>query len=362
VKVVLTGGGTGGHIYPALSVAQALRDIDHYIELLFVGSSHGPEGDLAREAGIPFKAIPSLPLTRAFSFRNVQSLIGLAAGVPRARRILRDFAPDVAIGTGGYTTAAVLIAQRLLGGKIVIHEQNAIPGRTNRLLGIIADRVCVTFNSSADYFSAKKVVVTGMPIRKEFASLPEKPEARSKLGLRVDAFTILVIGGSQGARRLNELMFSAWPMLNDGATQVVHQVGDRNVEQARSFAEEFGSMYRVETYVDAPLAMAAADLVVCRSGASTLAEITAVGLPSIQVPYPYAYADHQKRNAEYLVSRGAAILCEEQYCTSEHLASLICELRSNSEKLGAMASASAAAGRPDAARTVAEVAMSLAGK
>lgn len=311
---------------------------------------------------MPFKAIPSLPLTRALSLRNAQSLARLVAGVPRARRILREFAPDVAIGTGGYTTAAVLIAQRSLGGKIVIHEQNAVPGRTNRLLGIIADRVCVTFNSSADYFSAKKVVVTGMPIRQEFAALPEKTEARSRLGLRVDAFTILVIGGSQGARRLNELMFSAWPMLDDGATQVIHQVGDRNIEQARSCAEELGPLYRVESYVDTPLAMAAADLVVCRSGASTLAEITAVGLPSIQVPYPYAYADHQKKNAEYLVSRGAAILCEEQSCTSEHLADLIRDLRSNPEKLGAMASASLAIGRPGAARTVAEVALSLAGK
>lgn len=311
---------------------------------------------------MPFKAIPSLPLTRALSLRNAQSLARLVAGVPRARRILREFAPDVAIGTGGYTTAAVLIAQRLLGGKIVIHEQNAVPGRTNRLLGIIADRVCVTFNSSADYFSAKKVVVTGMPIRQEFAALPEKTEARSRLGLRVDAFTVLVIGGSQGARRLNELMFSAWPMLDNGATQVIHQVGDRNIEQARSCAGELGPLYRVESYVDTPLAMAAADLVICRSGASTLAEITAVGLPSIQVPYPYAYADHQKKNAEYLVSRGAAILCEEQSCTSEHLADLICDLRSNPEKLRAMASASHAMGRPGAARTVAEVALSLAGK
>jgi len=311
---------------------------------------------------VPFKAIPSLPLTRALSLRNARSLAMLAAGIPRARRILREFAPDVAIGTGGYTTAAVLIAQRSLGGKIVIHEQNAVPGRTNRFLSIIADRVCVTFNSSADYFSAKKVVVTGMPIRQEFAALPEKIEARSRLGLKVDAFTILVIGGSQGARRLNELMFYAWPMLNDGATQVIHQVGDRNIEQARSFAGELGPLYRVESYVDTPLAMAAADLVVCRSGASTLAEITAVGLPSIQVPYPYAYADHQKKNAEYLVSRGAAILCEEQSCTSEHLADLIRDLRSNPEKLRAMASASHAMGRLGAARTVAEVALSLAGK
>jgi len=334
-------------------------DIGPDVELLFVGSSHGPERALAADAGIPFKAVPSSSLTRALSVRNAVSLARLAAGVPRARRILKSFGARVVIGTGGYTTAAVLLAARTLGMKIVIHEQNAVPGRTNLWLARIADRVCVTFESSASYFDSRKVVVTGMPIREVFSRLPAKAEARRALGLREDAFTILIIGGSQGARRLNELMLGAWPLLDDGATQVLHQVGERNVEEARAAAEEFGKSYRVEAYLDTPAAMAAADLVICRSGASTIYEVAAAGLPSILIPYPFAYADHQKRNAEYLVEHGAAILCEEGMCSSRWLVDIVRELREAPERLAAMASASAALARPDAARKVAEVAVDL---
>lgn len=326
---------------------------------MFVGSSHGPEGALAAGAGIPFQAVPSSSLTRALSVRNAVSLARLAAGVPRARRILKSFGARVVIGTGGYTTAAVLLAARTLGLKVVIHEQNAIPGRTNVWLARVADKVCVTFESSASFFDSRKVVVTGMPIREVFAHLPAKADARRTLGLREDAFTILIIGGSQGARRLNELMLGAWPLLDDGATQVLHQAGDRNIGEARAAAEGFGEAYRVEAYLDAPVSMAAADLVICRSGASTISEVAAAGLPSILIPYPFAYANHQKRNAEYLVEHRAAILCEEGACSSQWLADLIRELRESPDRLGALASASAALARPDAARRVAEVAMSL---
>lgn len=364
MKIVLTGGGTGGHIYPAISVGQAILAAQPDAELLFVGSSHGPEGKLAREAGIPFQAVPSSPLTRSVSFKNAASFGKLVAGVFRARRILKAFGPDVVIGTGGYTTAAVLLAARSLRRRVVIHEQNAIPGRTNLWLARIADKVCVSFENSAAFFPSGKVVITGMPVRAEFASLPAKDETRRRLGLSEDRFTVLVVGGSQGARRLNELILGMWPVIDDGKTQVLHQVGERNLEEARARLAEVrlasaGKAYRVEAYLDMPLAVAAADLVICRSGASTIAEVVAAGLPSILVPYPYAYANHQKRNAEYVVSHRAGVMCEEDVATSDILGSIVTGLRDKPRDLAAIASASKSLGKIDAARSVAEVAFSV---
>ncbi len=265
----------------------------------------------------------------------------------------------MAIGTGGYTTAAVLVAQRLLVGRIVIHEQNAVPGRTNKWLARIAGRVCVTFEDSAKAFPKDKVVVTGLPIRRDFADLPEKSEARRGLDLAEDLFTVLVVGGSQGARSLNELIIGAWPAIDDGGTQVLHQVGQRNLEETRQLFRA-SERYRIEAYVDMPTAMAAADLVIGRSGASTVAEITACGLPSILIPYPYGIALEQKANAGYLVEHNAAILCEQAACTSEKLAGIIRELRADAARLSAMASASKALGKPDAAQQVAQIALGLA--
>lgn len=336
-------------------MGQALRDIDPAIELLFVGSSHGPEGSIAGESGIPFQAVPSAPLTKSLSLKNMSSCGKLLAGVFRARRILNDFGPDVVIGTGGYTTAAVLLAAWSLGCKFIIHEQNAVPGRTNVWLSRLASKVCITFDSSAAYLPNEKVVMTGMPIRKEFACLMSKQDARRTLGLKEDLFTILVVGGSQGAKKLNELAMDMWPAIDDGGTQVLHQVGKRNYDQCASFGSD---LYKVEAYLDMPVALAASDLVISRSGASTIAEITAAGLPSILVPYPYAFADHQKRNAECIASDGAAVMCEEVSITKDKLVSIVSDLRSSSDKLKKMADASASLAKVDAAKSVAQTAIS----
>lgn len=332
-------------------MGEALRDIDPAIELLFVGSSHGPEGAIARAAGIEFEAVPSSSLTKSLSIKNIASTGRLIAGVFRARRILSKFKPDVVVGTGGYTTAAVLVAAKSLGIRIVIHEQNTVPGRTNLWLSRIADKVCVSFDLSAAYFPEGKVVLTGLPTRKEFQSLRGKAEARRELGLREDAFTILVVGGSQGAKRLNELVMDMWSMVNDGNTQVLHQVGKRNMDDCRSAESD---LYHVMAYLDMPCAIAAADLVICRSGASTIAELTLAGLPSILVPYPHAVTGEQKRNAEYLVNRDAGIMCEEASATNGMLGNLVIDLRSDPDRLRAMADASASLARIDAARRVAE--------
>ncbi len=266
-----------------------------------------------------------------------------------------EFKPDVVLGTGGYTTAAVLLAQWSRGGPVVIHEQNAVPGRTNRWLGRISSRVCVTYQDSKSFFPAAKVVVTGMPVRQEFASLLPKPAARRALGLAEGVFTILVVGGSQGAKRLNDLILGAWPLVDDGATQVLHQVGERNLAEVESRHVVIAEAYHVSAYIDMPLALAAADVVVARSGASTIAEVTSAGVPAVLIPYPHAYADHQRLNAGHVSDAGAAVLCEEGGASSEILADILKGLRASPDRLSTMHAASASLGRPDSAQRVAEV-------
>jgi len=325
--------------------------------LLFVGSSHGPEGKIAAEYGLVFRAVRSSPLTKSISCRNAASLARLGVGVFRARRVVKEFDPDVVVGTGGYTTAAVLIAAWSYGRRIVIQEQNAVPGRTNLWLARLATKICCGFEEAASAFPADKVVITGTPIRREFRQPPAKNAARRQLGLDESAFVIVAIGGSQGAKRLNELLLGAWPRLDDGTIQVLHQVGERNL---KDFPPVESRNYLVRGYVDAPSALASADLVVARSGASTVAEITALGKPSVLLPYPHAYTDEQRRNASCLSKMGAAVVLEETGLSQEQFTQAILDLRGAPSKLASMGEAARAIGRPDAARHVAEVVCSVA--
>lgn len=343
-----------------------LRDLRPEVELLFVGSSHGPEGDIARANGFDFRPVPSSPLTKSVSFRNAASLLRLAAGMFRARRILKDFRPGAVVGTGGYTTAAVLLAARSIRSRIVIHEQNAAAGRTNKWLARFADKVCVSFESSSKSFPERKVVITGLPIRREFQSLPDKREARRRLELGEGLFTILILGGSQGARRVNELVIKTIPKICGVGAQILHQVGERNVQDVRAKLELlYGSSidnlpYYLKGYVDSPVAMAAADMVIGRSGAATLAEINAAGLPGILIPYPHAVANEQRLNADYLADHGAAIVFDEANLSSETLTAAVEGLILFPERLSAMADASKSLARPDAAKDVAQIALDLA--
>jgi UDP-N-acetylglucosamine--N-acetylmuramyl-(pentapeptide) pyrophosphoryl-undecaprenol N-acetylglucosamine transferase len=264
------------------------------------------------------------------------------------------------IGTGGYTSAAVMLAQCLRRGRSIIHEQNAIPGRTNLFLSRFVTSVCVTFEESVGYFPKDNVRVTGLPIRSNIAEPRDNAETRARLGLRPDAFTVFVCGGSQGARKLNELTLGAAPLLTGLNVQIFHQTGQRNYEEVKASLPVDSADYKIAAYVDDPAdAYWAADLILCRSGASTLAELCAVGLPAILVPYPYAYADHQAKNAEALAKRGAAVVMEESSATPEGLANQIAALIRDGERLRKMAGAAKSLARPDAAASVVDVAKSL---
>ncbi|MGQ9456316.1 MAG: undecaprenyldiphospho-muramoylpentapeptide beta-N-acetylglucosaminyltransferase [Armatimonadota bacterium] len=363
MKVILTGGGTGGHAYPAVAVAEALREFDPNAELFFIGSAGGPEGLIASQAGIPFKSVPCSPFPRSGSITGLVALGRLLLGIMKALFILRRLRPDVVVGTGGYVSAPTLVASWVTRVPAVIHEQNVVPGRANRWLARFVDCVCVSFDSSVGYFSGYKVIVTGLPIRKQFASLPGKSEARRRLRLNEERFTLLVVGGSQGSRKLNQLMFEAWPMMVRDQIQVIHQTGPQNLDQVEKMRQVVCAAktnYHIEPYVDMPLVMAAADLLVGRSGASTVAEATAVGLPCIFIPYPFSVADEQIANARYIADKGAALVFSENEITPAKLAEEINNLRLSPGRLQAMAEASRSLGRPQAASDVAKVAMDLA--
>ena len=359
MKIVVTGGGTGGHIYPALSIARQLRK--QGAELLFVGSQHGPEGRLAALDGLDFRAVPSGPIA-GMSLRTARSLVKLGLGVVKSFQMLGEFRPDVVIGTGGYTSAGVLVAGCMRGIPIVIHEQNSIPGKTNRALARIANRVCVTFDESLAYFPKGKSVVTGLPVRESIVEGMEAREARRSLQLDPEKFTVLVTGGSQGARRINDAVLEAVPALVQAGLQVLHLVGSKNYGDVVSRKPDVDGYVAAPYMDDMAAAYSAADLVVSRSGASTIAEITVRGLPSVLIPYPFAYAGHQLKNAEAVAKVGAGVVIEESELTASSLVQTILILVADPSRLAEMASWSRSLGRPNAAQEIAEIVQEVASR
>lgn len=361
MKIVLTGGGTGGHAYPAISLAEVLRIEYPGCELLYIGDKNGPERKLASDAGITFHGLTSRKIRKLISPGTVLTMAALCKGFVESLTALNSFRPDIVIGTGGYASAAVVMAQVLRKGKTLIHEQNVVPGRTNLRVGRYATKICVTFEDSAKYFPAEKTVTTGLPIRGDLLNLPDKKTARETLRLDTEAFTVLVVGGSQGAMAINRVVADSIPLLAKQSVQVLHQVGSRNYVDAEKRCKTLGyENYHVRAYLeDMKAPYGAADLIICRSGASTIAEITAIGLPAILIPYPSAYADHQRLNGEYVARNGGGILINESDITPELLAKTVIELKDSEEALKQMSNASRRLGKPDAAHDIAVIAANL---
>lgn len=352
------GGGTGGHLFPAVSIAEALRDAGIH-DIAFAGREDGLEGHVIPPLGWRFYAIQALPLRRSLAPAAMGALLRT---VRAAHRLLRDLAPDVVVATGGYVAAGVVLAQVLRRGKIVLHEQNAIPGRTNRWLARWARRVCITFESTVRYFGKSRCVATGLPVRKELlnARLDSGP-ARDALRLNPDERVLFVIGGSQGARTLNGWVMEMLPNLRQARVQVVHQVGERNVAEFEQYSPEDG--YRWFGFMDAPLlgqALSAADVVLSRAGASTLNEIALFGKAAVFVPYPYAYADHQWHNAQELARLGGAVVFREGELNAQRLARELLDLLNDEHRLRQMGETNRRWSREDAAERVAQQVMEVA--
>lgn len=371
MRVLFAGGGTAGHINPALTVADILRQ--EGAEIAFAGTQAGLEKDLVPRAGYRLHTLRVRPMPRRISPALLKATFDAGVGLLQAFRIIGSFKPQVVVGTGGYVAGPVLLAAVLRRVPTVIHEQNAFPGSTNRLLAKWVDRVALGYREAAPRFPRQdKLVYVGNPVRSELLTV-SRTEGLRRLGLSPDRRHVLIFGGSRGARSINRAVFAARTALHQHRdVQFVHQTGAAGfpevVEAYRSAGIEpvgdeliLDHNIRVVPYVyDMPAALAAADLAVARAGALTVAEITARGVPSVLVPYPYATDDHQTFNARPLVAAGAARMIADGELTGETLAAVLDELLNDREGLRRMGEAAKTLGRPQAARELADLIRSVA--
>jgi len=371
VKVMLTGGGTGGHVYPALAVAAALRELstaERPVDLLFVGPRTRGEEDLVRREGLNFQPIRAGALRVGTPWGLAKGLFNLTVGTLQATRAVGRFRPDVVFATGGYASVPVALAAclpdrqaRLRQRPLVVYLPDLVPGWAVRLLARLARRVAVTAAPAAARLPSGKAVVTGYPVRRGFFAA-QKDEGRRRLGLDPRLPTLFVSGGSQGGRSINRAVAEQLPRLLE-VCQIVHVSGRADhpwlAETRERLPDARRSAYHLHDYLheEMPWAMAAADLAVMRSGASTLGELTPVGLPAILVPYPYA-GGHQRANARYLKDLGGAVALEEGDLPS--LFERVRELLSDRPRLESMAAALRSAARPEAAQEIARLVLEAA--
>lgn len=310
-RVLISGGGTGGHIFPALSIADAVRRRWPDCEILFVGAENRMEMHRVPAAGYEIVGLPVAGFDRRHLWRNFSVLLKLWHSMRMARRIVRDFRPDIAVGVGGYASGPTLKAAQKAGVPTLLQEQNSYPGVTNKLLAPHAAAICVAYPGLEKYFPADKIVMTGNPVRSAILNPGMTPaQARGKLGFRADRPLVLVTGGSLGARTLNDAMIAA--MLDGNMArapfQVLWQCGGADAARCRAVSDGLlpPNVVLTDFIADMAVAYCAADLVVARAGAGTISELELLGKPAILVPSPNVAEDHQRHNAEALASRGAA--------------------------------------------------------
>jgi UDP-N-acetylglucosamine--N-acetylmuramyl-(pentapeptide) pyrophosphoryl-undecaprenol N-acetylglucosamine transferase len=360
LKVLLSGGGTAGHIYPALTVAAALRD--EGAEVSFVGTPNGLEARLVPEAGFAFTALPARGIDRSRPWTAFGAVATTISSMFKARRLIKEGGIDVVVCFGAYVTLPVGLAADLTNTPLVVHEQNSVPGLANRVMSYWAERIGVTYPESSNYLHGRdRITITGNPVRAEVLA-STRDGGRAALGLRPDSKVLLVFGGSRGARHLNEATVRLYPRLKDiPDLEVVHVAGRDEADAVReALAEVAGDSsggYNVLDYLDdMGAALAAADLVVARAGATSIAEITALGRPSVLVPYPYATDDHQTRNARGVVEAGAGVLVADADLDGPQYAEALVSLLLDDGRRERMAAAARTLGRPDAAARVARLA------
>ncbi len=354
-RAIVTTGGTGGHIFPALAVARELRDMHPGCVVLFVGGL-GIEGELARKDGLAFRGLP----VRGVLGRGLKGAVAICrmgVALVKALGIVRAFKPQVVAGFGGYAGFCPVLAARILGVPTAVHEQNSVPGVTNRILGRVVDKVLVTYPDEAGVFPAGKVILSGNPIRQEIARLANISRT---VPSRVVPKRVLVLGGSQGAKAVNRVMVTAWPQLAAQGVSLWHQTGAADYD-AVAPAYQGQENVRVAPFIeDMAEAYQWADLVVSRAGASSLAELAAAGKPSVLVPFPFATHDHQRTNASFLERAGAAVVIDEKELTANALEGAVLNILDNANTLDAMGSAAQGQAKPHAARTIAEELTTLA--
>jgi UDP-N-acetylglucosamine--N-acetylmuramyl-(pentapeptide) pyrophosphoryl-undecaprenol N-acetylglucosamine transferase len=338
MRMIITGGGTGGHIFPGIAVAQGIKKRFPQSEIMFIGTGRHIDNQALTGRGLKVVTLKSLGLKGKTILQSLHALLLLPLSFFSSLRIMRSFDPDLVFGVGGYVTGPVILAARLLGVASCIHEQNSIPGIANRILGRIVNRIYISIPGSERFFPPRRTLLTGNPVRTEILEKallsPEIPAGEGR--------TLLVLGGSLGAHRVNLLVSEAITgMERPSGFTVIHQTGAADEVWVREKYEKHGVSARVAAFFDNMADLyAEADLIVSRAGATTLAEVTVMGKPSLLIPFPHAADDHQSRNAEYLVDGGAALMEQERNLDGDRLAALVGSLladRGQRARMGAQA-------------------------
>jgi len=358
MRVLIAAGGTGGHIYPGIAVAKEILRREPKSEVRFVGTARGLESKLVPQAGFELSIIDSAGLKNVGPIARARGLLVLPKSLRDAGKAIKQFRPDVVIGAGGYVSGPVVLTAALRQLPTLVMESNALPGWTNRVLARFVDKAAVSFDAALPYFRGK-AVVTGNPVRREFFEIPQRKRDTG-------TFSILVFGGSQGAHAINEAMLAALPSLESlrDALRITHQTGEADFEMARTayLAAGWGERVSVRKYIDNMVAaFADVDVVVCRAGATTTAELIAAGKASLMIPFPFAADDHQRRNAEALERAGAGKTILQQDLSGERLVQEITKLVHEPKRITAMEQAARQLARGDAAAAVVDLIEELVG-
>jgi len=358
IKVLITGGGTGGHIYPAIAVAQKLKQDNQTEKIFYIGCKKNMEKDIVLSENIDFYSINVSGMPRVKSLKLIKWFIALGFATIKSVFYISKLKPDVVFGTGGYVSGPVLLAAKILNTPFVIHDPDAHPGIVNKFMAKWASAVSISFEQAKSHLKSKNIILNGNPIRANFLHV-SKDAAIKELKLDSDKKTILVIGGSQGAHTINNaLLDSVADLLSEGF-QIIHQTGVKNYDKyIEELTEKHPEMFNNPCYVVKPffnnmeIPLNAADLAISRAGSLSISELNLCGLPSILVPYPYAAADHQRFNAKAMEEAGASIYLEDSECNSSKIFELILYILNNPEKFEQMKNSNKKMAKPQATEDI----------
>jgi UDP-N-acetylglucosamine--N-acetylmuramyl-(pentapeptide) pyrophosphoryl-undecaprenol N-acetylglucosamine transferase len=355
MRVLIAAGGTGGHIYPGIAVAKEILRRYPDSEVKFAGTARGLESKLVSQAGFELSIIDSAGLKNVGYVARARGLLVLPKSFSQARSLIKSLQPDVVVGAGGYVSGPVVLMAALMKLPTLVMESNALPGWTNRVLARFVDKAAVSFEAAQPFFRGK-ATVTGNPVRREFFEVP----ARERHATGIGRFSILVFGGSQGAQAVNQAMIEALPSLEPlrSTLRITHQTGEADFERVRTayLASGWNGRAEVKRYIDDMVAsFGEVDLVICRAGATTTAELIAAGKAAIMVPFPFAADDHQRKNAEAMEKAGAAKMILQQDLSGERLAQEITTLAREPETVTAMEQNTRKLARGDAAAAVVDM-------